>query len=321
MSDNLNMTLAIPACVLPSSRPFRLIGSKDEPAICLADLCEALEYDDVSLAVTRWVARLGESRLIFLQDLKKTQSVGRPSTYRNWYVKEPEFYKVVLGSGKPNAEPVSDWVCGEVLPSIRRHGCYPAPATPSSPRTPWSQRISDHIHRFKTDVVMTYGSHRWGIGPEIMTELASIEDQFLQHGIPLRITDSPDGSVGKRWRTFREDKPWRLPDLQTIIMHLPQECGVRPHLYHRDELGHFQRWFRTCYVPVHMPEYVENKAGRDKALWLSQGRTPPTSLAIARAVDGASQRVAGRHAVLSDRLLRAAGLPAPGQPELFAPQA
>lgn len=40
------------------------------------------------------------------------------------FVNEKNLYKVIMRSDKPQAEPFQDWVCGEVLPSIRKHGAY-----------------------------------------------------------------------------------------------------------------------------------------------------------------------------------------------------
>lgn len=45
------------------------------------------------------------------------------------YVNEKNLYKAIMRSDKPNAEPFQDWVCGEVLPSIRKHGAYMTPET------------------------------------------------------------------------------------------------------------------------------------------------------------------------------------------------
>ena len=47
------------------------------------------------------------------------------------YVNEKNLYKVIMRSDKPQAEPFQDWVCGEVLPSIRKTGSY----TTSKPST------------------------------------------------------------------------------------------------------------------------------------------------------------------------------------------
>ena len=40
------------------------------------------------------------------------------------YVNEKNLYKVIMRSDKPQAEPFQDWVCGEVLPAIRKTGGY-----------------------------------------------------------------------------------------------------------------------------------------------------------------------------------------------------
>lgn len=40
------------------------------------------------------------------------------------FISEQNLYKVIMRSDKPQAEPFQDWVCGEVLPSIRKTGNY-----------------------------------------------------------------------------------------------------------------------------------------------------------------------------------------------------
>nr|DAV98710.1 MAG TPA: repressor domain protein [Bacteriophage sp.] len=40
------------------------------------------------------------------------------------YISEPNFYRCVMQSKKPEAEKFQDWVVEEVLPSIRKHGAY-----------------------------------------------------------------------------------------------------------------------------------------------------------------------------------------------------
>lgn len=40
------------------------------------------------------------------------------------FVSEKNLYKVIMRSDKPQAEPFQDWVCGDVLPSIRKNGIY-----------------------------------------------------------------------------------------------------------------------------------------------------------------------------------------------------
>ena len=40
------------------------------------------------------------------------------------FVNESGLYKLIFRSSKPEAEAFANWVCGEVLPSLRKHGIY-----------------------------------------------------------------------------------------------------------------------------------------------------------------------------------------------------
>ena len=40
------------------------------------------------------------------------------------FVNEKNLYKVIMRSDKPQAEPFQDWVCGDVLPTLRKTGSY-----------------------------------------------------------------------------------------------------------------------------------------------------------------------------------------------------
>lgn len=59
---------------------------------------------------------------------------------------ERGFYKAVVRSDMPRAKPFLDFVTGEVLPSIRRHGCYPPPAESTATATaPKAGRTTDAV--------------------------------------------------------------------------------------------------------------------------------------------------------------------------------
>ncbi|MBQ4404496.1 MAG: hypothetical protein II857_08805 [Selenomonadaceae bacterium] len=49
-------------------------------------------------------------------------------------INEAGLYKLVMRSKLPNAEKFSDWVCEEVVPSIRKQGMYINPNAPIDPR-------------------------------------------------------------------------------------------------------------------------------------------------------------------------------------------
>lgn len=48
---------------------------------------------------------------------------------------EPDLYRLILRSKLPSAEKVQDWVCEEVLPSIRQTGGYQLPANSPVPQS------------------------------------------------------------------------------------------------------------------------------------------------------------------------------------------
>ena len=98
----------------PQFGDIRTTGTQDNPLFCLADLCRVLEIGNV----TDTRKRLDPKGCDSIEVLTKG---GKQMMY---FVNEKNLYKVIMRSDKPQAEPFQDWVCGEVLPSIRKHGAY-----------------------------------------------------------------------------------------------------------------------------------------------------------------------------------------------------
>lgn len=40
------------------------------------------------------------------------------------FIAEKDVYRLIMRSNLPDAEKFQDWVCDEVLPTIRKHGAY-----------------------------------------------------------------------------------------------------------------------------------------------------------------------------------------------------
>lgn len=87
----------------------RVAGTSEEPLFCLADVCKIL---DLQVGATK--NRLDEKGI----SLINTPTNG--GIKQLIYVSEKNLYKAIMRSDKPQAEPFQDWVCGEVLPSIRK---------------------------------------------------------------------------------------------------------------------------------------------------------------------------------------------------------
>lgn len=98
----------------PQFGEIRTAGTPDNPLFCLADLCRVLELRVDG--VTPRLKKDGYNRIGVIDSLGREQQAI--------FVNEQNLYKVIMRSDKPQAEPFQDWVCGEVLPTIRKTGGY-----------------------------------------------------------------------------------------------------------------------------------------------------------------------------------------------------
>jgi anti-repressor protein len=98
----------------PSFGEVRVTEVNGEPFFCLADVCKALDINNVSQCKTR----LTEKGVIINDTLTKG------GTQKMTFINESNLYKCIFQSRRPDAEKFQDWVFDEVLPSIRKHGAY-----------------------------------------------------------------------------------------------------------------------------------------------------------------------------------------------------
>lgn len=84
-----------------------------EPMFCLSDVAKSLGYSNPAKAV------IDHCKGVTVLETP-TQSGVQPIKYG----KEGEVYRLTMKSKLPNAQKFQDWVCNEVLPSIRKHGAY-----------------------------------------------------------------------------------------------------------------------------------------------------------------------------------------------------
>lgn len=89
------------------------VTENGEPLFCLADLCKILD-----LQTNKVKLRLSS---------KGWNTIPSPTNggvQQLTFITEPNLYKCIFQSRKEEAEQFQDWVCGEVLPSIRKSGGY-----------------------------------------------------------------------------------------------------------------------------------------------------------------------------------------------------
>ena len=96
----------------PEFGQVRTVEVNGEPYFIAADICNALELSNTTVALDR------------LDDDEKSKlNLGLSGGLTNC-VNEYGLYSLVMASRKPSAKKFKRWVTHEVLPSIRKHGAY-----------------------------------------------------------------------------------------------------------------------------------------------------------------------------------------------------
>lgn len=82
------------------------------PYFCLTDCCKCLNIAQTRDVVSR------------LKGVVKTDTLTNGGKQSLNYINEPNLYRLIFRSNKPQAQAFADWVYSEVLPSIRKTGQY-----------------------------------------------------------------------------------------------------------------------------------------------------------------------------------------------------
>lgn len=128
MNNEQNSNQALQVFNSPEFGAVRTAGTSEEPLFCLADVCRILD-----LQPSRVKQRLNQkgvtSSKVGVQTGLKLDGTPAIQQVEMIFIDEPNLYKVIMRSDKPQAEAFQDWVCGEVLPTIRKTGGYTIPKT------------------------------------------------------------------------------------------------------------------------------------------------------------------------------------------------
>ncbi|EIP3426481.1 hypothetical protein LSE82_005373 [Salmonella enterica] len=200
-----------------------------EPWFCLKDVCEILSVDRTS-------------RL--LRDLDKkgladchTLTIG--GKQRLTFINEPNLYRVIFRSNKPEARQFQDWVFNEVLPAIRKTGCYKHPvATPrrtAEPLTRSDMKNLNHLVVLMTRQFSRTGSWRLGVwhalrratgapSPELFTvdDLPALTEECRRI---IQITSEAGEMIGRIEREAVRRIVRHREDCEMVLGELQRECN------------------------------------------------------------------------------------------------
>ena len=101
---------------------IRIIVENGEPLFCAPDVCKALGYGNPSEALRKHCRKDGITKREAIDNLGRKQSTS--------FINEQNLYRLIMRSQLESAERFQDWVCGEVLPTIRKTGSYGKPVAP-----------------------------------------------------------------------------------------------------------------------------------------------------------------------------------------------
>lgn len=94
--------------------------ASDEVWFCLKDVCDILDIRNQNNVVTR----------LNQKGIHTMETPTNGGIQKLNFINESNLYKVIFQSRKPQAEEFTEWVTGEVLPTIRKTGGYQMPKDP-----------------------------------------------------------------------------------------------------------------------------------------------------------------------------------------------
>ncbi len=114
---------------------IRVIIDNGEPFFMASDLCQALEYKNGRDTINRLFEPSVAKYYAGVETGKKAD--GSPAIQNKLctFLTEAQMYKLIMRSNAKNAEAFQDWICGEVLPSLRKTGSYQVEQKPAIPQT------------------------------------------------------------------------------------------------------------------------------------------------------------------------------------------
>ena len=93
---------------------IRIVGLYNDPWFVAKDICQILEIKDVSMALTKIPEKWKGTKVIGTLGGKQDMRI----------INEAGLYKLIMRSNKTIAEKFQDFVCEDILPTLRKKGEY-----------------------------------------------------------------------------------------------------------------------------------------------------------------------------------------------------
>ena len=113
--SNVSLCASAPVEFQFQSNTVRTVAIDGEVRFCATDVCKVLGYTNAPDAVSKHCKSGGIAK-------RDTPTVS--GIQQMLFINEPNLYRLIIRSKKPEAEKFETWVMEEVLPAIRKTGSY-----------------------------------------------------------------------------------------------------------------------------------------------------------------------------------------------------
>lgn len=129
-----------------AEQSVRVEFQNGEPFFCLSDVTEILGLN----------RRSTEAFNLKEKGCSKIATPTKGGVQQITYINEPNLYRVIFRSNKPEAVKFQDWIFEEVIPAIRKTGGYQMPHTTPDDRTGLRQAVSAVVGKHRIDYSTAY---------------------------------------------------------------------------------------------------------------------------------------------------------------------
>ena len=180
---------------------FRYIKRGEEILFVAVDVCRVLGYTNSRKALKDHVPDKFKADVT----IRYTSSNNVEQNRRVTLISEPGLYRLIMRSNLPAAEKFMDWVCEEVLPSIRKYGFYGLLNGEQARQLPIGQYLS-YLGKLTTEQYMAY--LRQLTTEQYFEHYARLEERipYMTEEEKLNLPDDPDIIVMR----FQNEKKWRV---------------------------------------------------------------------------------------------------------------
>lgn len=139
------------------SQPVRIHVENSDTWFCLNDVCDVLEIKQ----------RADLRKRLNPRGMGLIPAPSKGGIQKTYFINEPNLYKTILRSDKPQARKFEDWVCEEVLPTIRKTGSY---------MTPVKEKNSTNIDEIKKAIIIALQKDSASLSFKVNGEVISVPE-------------------------------------------------------------------------------------------------------------------------------------------------